>query len=81
MATIPQNVAFEQAKAELINCINYCMGAPLNIPAYEMELILRDLYDQVYNRAQQEYNQQRAEYEAQLQAEAEKNNLNAESET
>lgn len=80
MATIPNNVAFEQAKAELINCINYCMGTPLNIPAYEMELILRDLYDQVYNRAQQEYNQNRAAYEAAMQAESEANNKDAESE-
>jgi hypothetical protein len=80
MVTIPNNVAFEQAKAELIHGINYYMSAPLNIPAYEMELILRDLYDQVYNRAQQEYNQNLAAYEAAMQAESEANNKDAESE-
>ena len=70
MATIPQNVAFEQARQELIGCVNYCINT-LGLKMYETEIILRDLYNDAFAQAQREYEADRRAYEEQLRAEQE----------
>ena len=69
MVTIPQNVAFEQAKQELIKCINYCLGAPLSLKMYEIEIILKELHSEADAQAQIEYNKNKQAYDEQVKAE------------
>ena len=68
MAIIPQNVAFEQAKQELIGCVNFCIRN-LGVRMYEIEIILRDLYNDAFKQAQQEYDENKRVYEEALRAE------------
>lgn len=63
MATLPQNVAFEQANQEIIGCVNYCLGT-LNVPMYEIEIILTRILDQASKQTKEEYEKSKAEYEA-----------------
>lgn len=69
MAIIPQDVAFESARQELIACINYCLKEPLNIKPYEMEMLLYDLHNEVYQAAQQQLANNKKAYDEAVKAE------------
>ena len=70
MATIPQNLAFEQANQEVIKVVNACISQ-LNVPMYEMEVILRNAHSEVLRQAQEELNRSQEEYQAAIRAEQE----------
>lgn len=63
---LPPNIAFEQAQAELTACINYCLSENIGIRLYEAEIILRNAHAEVARLAREEYNRERAAYEASL---------------
>jgi hypothetical protein len=69
MVTIPQNVAFEQAKQELVKCVNQCLSAPLNLKMYEIEIILKELHSEARIQMQVEYNENKQAYDEQVKAE------------
>lgn len=71
MATLPKNIAFEQARNELTSCVNYCFNEPLKLEPYELEIILRDLYNETHALAQQHYKEQITIYEKQQKQETE----------
>ena len=70
MIDMPKNVAFEQARQELIGCVNYCIKT-LGLKMYETEIILRDLYNDAFAQAQREYDESKRAYEEAVKAEAE----------
>lgn len=69
MVNIPQNVAFEKAKQELIKCVNQCLSEPLNLKMYEIEIILKELHSEARTQAQIEYNKNKQAYDEQVKAE------------
>ena len=71
MVELPQNLAFNQAQRELAGCINYCLQT-LKLPTYQVEQILRSLYQEVAAQASQELAQAQSEYEKAMKAEQQK---------
>lgn len=72
----PQALIVKEAKEMLINGINYTIQQT-QIPFYELEPIMKDLYDEVRANALQEQQQAEAQYKAELEA-FEKENTPAE---
>lgn len=60
---IPQNVAYEYLRAELIGCINYGLST-LQVPPYQVEQLLKEYHAEVRAQAQQEFQQAEKMYRA-----------------
>ena len=60
---MPQNVAYEQLKQELINTTNYGLS-DLRLPPFIVATILKDLYVETSNQAAIEYQQSLQAYTA-----------------
>ena len=59
---IPQQLAFEELKGELVRIIRTGMNN-FNIPSWQVEIILKDLYNETHAQAMQEYQQSVKEYQ------------------
>ena len=71
MATLPQNVAFEQAKQEIANAINYCI-ITLQVPPFMVETIISSFYDEIHNQVASQFQSSLAEYNKEVEAEQQK---------
>ena len=47
MPQLSKHLAFEQAKQELLTTVNGLMQEPFNLELYELEIIIRDLYNNI----------------------------------
>jgi hypothetical protein len=65
MENIPQNLAFEMARQELVGCINY-IHSTLGIPSYQIEILVRDVYTEVSAKARTEFEESKKKYEESL---------------
>lgn len=70
MASLPQNIAFEQAKQEIANIINYCI-TKLQLPTFMIEVILSNFYNEIHSQAETEFRNAVTQYNAQIEAEKE----------
>lgn len=68
MATLPQNVAFEQAKQEIANTINYCITT-LQVPPFMVETIVSSFYNEIHNQVASQLQFSLAEYNKEVEAE------------
>ena len=64
MAQIPQNVAVEQLKQEIVKLINYGISE-YHIPMYAIEYIMKDLYTDAHEQAMIEYENSVKNFQAQ----------------
>lgn len=62
---MPSNLIFEEAKTNIAKVINEELR---RVPMYEMEIILKDFYNEVSREAQNEYNRSLKEYQEAQQA-------------
>ena len=63
MAQVPMIIAFEDARQDLRRVINHALTV---LPAYQVEVLLKQFYDDVFKMAQQEYDASLARYKAEL---------------
>lgn len=68
MATIPQNLAFEQIKEELVRVINYALGT-LALPPHEVEMLIQGIHTEVSMLAKQELEKSIKAYQDEVAAE------------
>ena len=62
---MPSNLIFEEAKTNIAKVINEELR---RVPMYEMEIILRDFYNEASREARNEYNRSLKEYQEAQQA-------------
>lgn len=78
----PINLAFDEAKQKLINAINESYSE-LQVPYFLIEIILKELHEEIVNATQQEKQSAKNQYEKMLKIEKEKqaNQLGLEADT
>lgn len=82
MAQLPRGAAYEQAKQNIIQCINEKFQEPYFLYPHEILSILNPLFDELQQLEQQQAKKEQEEYEkaveAEKQAEAEEENTTEE---
>ena len=70
---MPINLAYDEAQQRLVDVVNSIYNE-LQIPYFLIEILLKDVYMQASNAAQQEKKSAQAQYNKMLKEEAEKAN-------
>lgn len=62
MATVPEQIAYEQTRQELANAVNRSRLI-LKLPAYQIAAVLKELYNEVSAEAQADYQKALIQYQ------------------